>query len=253
MELKLFVEFRNQDVLGKVDEFIDKQWKHNIKLIRDFEVAYVDEYEDAQYGTVYAVADDELNLIGVFAKHEPFTYREVAELVREDSGESGDIVLFDITGYTGLDYNMPEYFKGYEGETDAFLEDSQDESHAVGHDENLPESIFSWYFKTLLKDTQKKVEKANKEVEEMVNKEEHGPVLAEYEEDIVNKPSHYTNGNIEVIDMVEQITATYPPELAFAIGNVIKYTARSQMKNGKQDLLKAQFYLNRAIEKYDEE
>ena len=43
------------------------------------------------------------------------------------------------------------------------------------------------------------------------------------EQDVVNKPKHYTYGDIEVIDYIEQVTKNYKPELAFAIGNAIKY------------------------------
>ncbi|OFS46526.1 hypothetical protein HMPREF2881_01315, partial [Staphylococcus sp. HMSC057A08] len=52
------------------------------------------------------------------------------------------------------------------------------------------------------------------------------------EQDMVNKPKHYTYGNIEVIDYIEQVTKNYKPELAFAIGNAIKYISRANHKNG---------------------
>jgi hypothetical protein len=70
--------------------------------------------------------------------------------------------------------------------------------------------------------------------------------------DVINQPSHYTYGDIEVIDFVEQVTAAYPVKIAFSIGNVIKYVARAPFKNGVEDLKKARFYLNRAIDKWSE-
>lgn len=74
------------------------------------------------------------------------------------------------------------------------------------------------------------------------------------EEDKVNQPSHYTfSDKFEIIDVVEEITSQYPPHLAFAIGNAVKYIARSQHKNGKQDIEKSIWYLQRVLEKYDEE
>lgn len=73
------------------------------------------------------------------------------------------------------------------------------------------------------------------------------------EEDVVSNPSHYTYANIEIIDIVEQITSQYPSDVAFAIGNVIKYVSRAPHKNKSEDLNKAMWYLQRAIEKYDEE
>ena len=73
------------------------------------------------------------------------------------------------------------------------------------------------------------------------------------EQDVVNKPKHYTYGDIEVIDYIEQVTKNYKPELAFAIGNAIKYISRANRKNGKEDLDKARWYLNRAFEKWEVE
>ena len=72
------------------------------------------------------------------------------------------------------------------------------------------------------------------------------------EQDVVNKPKHYTYGDIEVIDYIEQVTKNYKPELAFAIGNAIKYISRANRKNGKEDLDKARWYLNRAFENWEE-
>ena len=76
--------------------------------------------------------------------------------------------------------------------------------------------------------------------------------LKQGEQDVVNKPKHYTYGDIEVIDYIEQVTKSYKPELAFAIGNAIKYISRANHKNGKEDLDKARWYLNRAFEKWED-
>lgn len=70
--------------------------------------------------------------------------------------------------------------------------------------------------------------------------------------DIVNKPSHYTYGKIEIIEIVEQVTATYPTNIAFSIGNALKYICRAPFKNGVEDLKKAVWYLDRAIKKWEE-
>lgn len=59
--------------------------------------------------------------------------------------------------------------------------------------------------------------------------------------DVVNNPLHYTQGNIEVIDFIEDQSLDYKE------GNVIKYVCRYKYKNGLQDLKKAQWYLNRLI------
>ena len=76
--------------------------------------------------------------------------------------------------------------------------------------------------------------------------------LKQEEQDVVNKPKHYTYGDIEVIDYIEQVTKNYKPELAFAIGNAIKYISRANHKNGKEDLDKARWYLERAFEKWED-
>jgi hypothetical protein len=60
--------------------------------------------------------------------------------------------------------------------------------------------------------------------------------------DVVNHPSHYTRGNIEVIDFIED------QQLPYHLGNVVKYVARAGFKGDKvEDLKKAQWYLNRYI------
>ena len=61
-------------------------------------------------------------------------------------------------------------------------------------------------------------------------------------EDIINHPSHYTRGKIEVIDFIED------QQLPYHLGNVIKYIARAGHKGDKlEDLKKARWYLDRYI------
>lgn len=73
----------------------------------------------------------------------------------------------------------------------------------------------------------------------------------QYAEDMVNHPSHYNYGDIEVIDFIEQVTKHYNPNVAYHIGNAIKYLARSPHKNGKEDVDKARWYIERAFENWD--
>lgn len=68
------------------------------------------------------------------------------------------------------------------------------------------------------------------------------------EHDPVNKPSHYTSGNVECIDAIESAVAGLPGKEAFLVGQVMKYVWRFDKKNGVQDLEKAQWYLERLIE-----
>ena len=59
---------------------------------------------------------------------------------------------------------------------------------------------------------------------------------------------HYNASEIEVIYFIEQVTKDYPPEMAFHIGNVLKYIARAPHKgNYIEDLEKAENYLHRAL------
>ena len=62
----------------------------------------------------------------------------------------------------------------------------------------------------------------------------------------VNHPPHYNQGNIEVIDAIEDWG------LDFNAGNVVKYVARHQHKAEPiEDLKKARWYLDRLIEGWE--
>ena len=68
--------------------------------------------------------------------------------------------------------------------------------------------------------------------------------------DNVNHPSHYTDGKIEVIDFIED------KKLNFNRGNAVKYIARAGKKNPEkevEDLKKAAWYINREIERLENE
>lgn len=66
--------------------------------------------------------------------------------------------------------------------------------------------------------------------------------------DNVNHPSHYNQGKVEVINIVEQIVRDYPGHMASNLGEVLKYIARAPYKGAMhEDLQKAQWYMNRAI------
>lgn len=67
--------------------------------------------------------------------------------------------------------------------------------------------------------------------------------VQEHSIDMVNEPPHYTDGGMEVIDFIEA------KKLDYHLGNVVKYVSRAGKKDNElQDLSKAQWYLNRAIE-----
>lgn len=65
------------------------------------------------------------------------------------------------------------------------------------------------------------------------------------EHDPVNKPAHYTDGKIEVIDFIED------KNLGYHLGNCVKYISRAGKKDPLktiEDLEKAKWYLQRKIE-----
>ena len=68
--------------------------------------------------------------------------------------------------------------------------------------------------------------------------------------DNVNHPSYYTNGKVEVIDAIEAWG------LNSHRGNAVKYIARAGKKNPEkevEDLKKAAWYINREIERLENE
>jgi len=64
----------------------------------------------------------------------------------------------------------------------------------------------------------------------------------------VDHPQHYhAESGVEVIDAIEAWG------LSFALGNVVKYVARSGHKgNAREDLQKALWYLTHELAKYDD-
>lgn len=65
--------------------------------------------------------------------------------------------------------------------------------------------------------------------------------------DPVNHPSHYCQGGIECIDAIQAAVTGLKGMEAVCVGNVIRYIWRWKWKNGKEDLHKARFYLNKLI------
>ena len=67
---------------------------------------------------------------------------------------------------------------------------------------------------------------------------------------MVNSPLHYNKAGIETIDALE---AMLVDGFDFYLqGNIVKYLWRFRYKNGVEDLKKAQWYLNKLIEVYDD-
>ena len=67
------------------------------------------------------------------------------------------------------------------------------------------------------------------------------------EKDNVNHPSHYTTGKVESIDIMID-TQGVDDVKAFCVCNAMKYLYRHKNKNGREDIAKAAWYLNKYLE-----
>lgn len=67
--------------------------------------------------------------------------------------------------------------------------------------------------------------------------------------DMVNHPSHYTQGGIECIDALEAATTNLKGIEAVCTANAIKYLWRWKEKGGVEDLEKSKWYIDRLIRK----
>lgn len=98
-------------------------------------------------------------------------------------------------------------------------------------------------------------ELCNKKTAENFTDEELDAALEELEKtiqgmndfDAVSRPAHYTKTSIECIDaMIE--TQGVEAVKAFCVCNAFKYLWRHNEKNGDEDIKKASWYLNKAVE-----
>lgn len=66
-------------------------------------------------------------------------------------------------------------------------------------------------------------------------------------DDKVNQPNHYANFSIECIDAMQAMLSR-DEFIGYLRGNIFKYLWRYKLKNGVEDLKKAQWYQNKLIE-----
>ena len=71
--------------------------------------------------------------------------------------------------------------------------------------------------------------------------------------DNVNHPSHYETGKFECIEVMQEVFGTEAVQ-NFCVCNAFKYLYRHLRKNGKEDIEKARWYINKylALEEKDE-
>lgn len=65
-------------------------------------------------------------------------------------------------------------------------------------------------------------------------------------------PDHYRQGKIECIDALEAATVNKPGFEGALVANVIKYLWRYEAKNGREDVEKAVWYLNKLLDHLEE-
>ena len=70
--------------------------------------------------------------------------------------------------------------------------------------------------------------------------------------DMVNSPSHYTQGGIECIDAIKAAVTGLEGIEAVCTANIIKYIWRWKYKNGVEDIKKCRWYLDRLIQELEE-
>ena len=183
-------------------------------IVKKFNILYGNDISDLAEGSVVMVTDIKLKTLGFFRKNKDENTFNI-----RDRGANWDVVFMDVTSHTGLDFDAEKYFK---------------------EDKEQPKDL-----------RDRMADAIKRDIESYDSSEDKFQGVIG---DMVNKPSHYTfSDKFEIIDVVEEITKQYPPHLAFAIGNAVKYIARSQHKNGKQDIEKSIWYLQRVLDKYDKE
>mgnify|MGYP003134633007 CR=1 FL=1 len=112
-------------------------------------------------------------------------------------------------------------------------------------------SRYEDYMKSKMKEEELRINSPNKKKD--LKKKADGLLKDLYEKtglDMVNNPPHYNQHGIECVDAIQ--AATNDGFHHYLQGNIIKYIWRYKYKNGKQDLQKAAWYLEKLIEIYDE-
>ena len=70
--------------------------------------------------------------------------------------------------------------------------------------------------------------------------------------DMVNHPSHYTQGGIECIDAIKAAVTGLTGMEAVCTGNIIRYIWRWKYKNGLEDVKKCRWYIDKLIKELEE-
>lgn len=65
--------------------------------------------------------------------------------------------------------------------------------------------------------------------------------------DGINHPTHYTQGEVECIDAIKAAVKGLNGIEAVCVANAMKYLWRWKQKNGRKDIEKAKWYIDRLL------
>ena len=151
-------------------------------------------------------------------------------MTREEKAQ----VLYDFCGNRAFNCTDCPLSKKYDKETDEYTD-----TYCCVFDEMSDEMLdkcYNWY---------KEIKQENCENAEAKCCE------VEPDADMVNHPSHYTQGGIECIDALKAATVSKTGIEAVCTANVIKYLWRYEEKNGIEDVKKARWYIDRLIKELE--
>lgn len=115
---------------------------------------------------------------------------------------------------------------------------------ACPYEYNLPDSSCDITCKECWEKAVKDIKFKDDIEKEFIEAIKNQPIIVS--DNVVNHPSHYTQGKYEVIDYIEDKLSKEELQ-GYCVGNVLKYVSRFKHKNGLEDLKKAEWYLNRLI------
>ena len=146
-----------------------------------------------------------------------------------------ETILYDYCDNKTFDCTECPLSKKYDKETDEYTN-----TYACVFDEmsdDMLDKCYSWY---------KELDQATCE------NAEDSCCVKEPNIDMVNHPSHYTQGGIECIDALKAATVSKTGIEAVCTANAIKYLWRYEEKNGIEDVKKARWYIDRLIRELEE-
>lgn len=155
------------------------------------------------------------------------TTEEIVEQVKEDTGANEEEIVETLENFA-------------EGEKE---EDAKEEVLDREEDSNfgLAQIADVKQFKDVARETLDSTDLFDEsEKEKIVNR------LVEVKSDNIN-PAHYQQGGIETFDYIRAKLTSHELD-GYLKGNIIKYVSRERLKNGTEDLKKAQWYLDKLVE-----